>query len=114
MMRRRNRITLVLCALALALLPTACSEDPNIPDVIPVDGGGTDKTEPEVPTNLATEPAPCYNKVVAHRGGSAECGVPDNSRASLKYAMGLKCYAMECDIYWTKDNDVVIAHATDT
>lgn len=51
------------------------------------------------------------NKVVAHRGGSAESGYPDNSRAGLRYAMGLKCYASECDIYWTSDNDVIIAHA---
>jgi Glycerophosphoryl diester phosphodiesterase len=58
-----------------------------------------------------TEPAPCDNKIVAHRGGSSECGMPDNSRGSLKYAMTLKLYASECDIYWTKDNNVVIAHA---
>lgn len=62
----------------------------------------------------ATEPAPCTNKIVAHRGGSTECGMPDNSKASLRYAMSLKLYGSECDIYWTKDNNVVIAHASDT
>lgn len=51
------------------------------------------------------------NKVVAHRGGATECGYPDNSRAALRYAMSLGCYASECDIYWTSDNDVIVAHA---
>ena len=51
------------------------------------------------------------NKVVAHRGGATESGYPDNSRAALRYAMGLGCYASECDIYWTKDNKVIVAHA---
>ena len=54
------------------------------------------------------------NKVVAHRGGSAEAGTakyPDNSIASLSYAISLGCYASECDIYWTADNNVVVAHA---
>ncbi len=51
------------------------------------------------------------NKVVAHRGGATECGYPDNSRAALRYAMNLGCYASECDIYWTSDNDVIVAHA---
>ena len=115
MMRRWKQITAIFCAAALALVPTGCGEDLNIDPVtpvVPVDGGG--KTDPPAPTDRPTEPAKCSNKVVAHRGGSSECGAPDNSRASLKYAMSLGCYAMECDIYWTKDNDVVIAHATDT
>ena len=51
------------------------------------------------------------NIVIAHRGGSKEGSVPDNSIASLKYAMGLGCYASETDIYWTKDNKIVVAHA---
>lgn len=57
------------------------------------------------------KPLPAKNNIVAHRGGSAECGFPDNSIASLRYAMQLGCYASECDIYWTKDDNVVIAHA---
>ena len=116
MMRRKNQIAAILCAVALAFLPTGCRPDLNIPDVDPVPVTPVDPVDPvdPTPTTRPTEPAACTNKVVAHRGGSAECGVPDNSRASLKYAMGLKCYAMECDIYWTKDNDVVIAHASNT
>lgn len=31
--------------------------------------------------------------------------------AALEYAMSLGCYGMECDIYWTKDNDIIVAHA---
>lgn len=49
--------------------------------------------------------------VVAHRGGSAEGKCPDNSLASLRYAISLGCYASECDIYWTKDDNVIVAHA---
>lgn len=59
----------------------------------------------------ALTPAACDNNIVAHRGGSAECGFPDNSLSSLKYAMSLKLRASECDIYWTKDNNVIVAHA---
>ena len=56
-------------------------------------------------------PAACDNIVVAHRGGSKEAGLPDNSIAALRYAKSLGCYASECDIYWTKDDNVVVAHA---
>ena len=59
----------------------------------------------------APKPLDPGNKVVAHRGGATECGYPDNSRAALRYAMNLGCYASECDIYWTSDNDVIVAHA---
>ena len=50
--------------------------------------------------------------VVAHRGGAKELGeaVPDNSIASLDYAMSLGCYASECDIYMTTDRRVIVAH----
>lgn len=57
------------------------------------------------------KPLPATNKVVAHRGGSKESGYPDNSRAALRYAMRLGCYGSECDIYWTSDNKVIVAHA---
>ena len=53
------------------------------------------------------------NIVVAHRGAVKEFGVPDNSLASLRKAIGLNCYGSECDIYWTKDNNVIVAHAND-
>lgn len=36
--------------------------------------------------------------------------MPDNSLASLDYAMSLGCYASECDIYITADKQVVVAH----
>ena len=60
-------------------------------------------------------PTKANNIIVAHRGGSAEAGkttTPDNSIASLRYAKSLKCYAAETDIYWTKDNRIIVVHAT--
>ena len=51
------------------------------------------------------------NKVVAHRGGAMETGIPDNSMEALNYTIGLGCYAAECDVYITKDNRIVVAHA---
>ena len=51
------------------------------------------------------------NKIVAHRGGSIEKGCPDNSIEALNYAIDLGCYASECDIYLTKDERVIVAHA---
>lgn len=84
----------------------SCKGHLDIDPVTPGGGSGTD-------TETAVDPAPCSNKIVAHRGGSSECGSPDNSIAALKYAMSLKLYGSECDIYWTKDNDVIVAHADD-
>lgn len=68
-------------------------------------------TPPDQPTAPGDAPSECDNIVVAHRGGSTECGQPDNSIASLTYAMERGCYGSECDIYWTKDNNVIVAHA---
>lgn len=102
-----------LSAFILSLIPSVvllagCSKE-DIYDGQPVwpDGGQGSTEEP------ATSPAECDNIVVAHRGGSTEAGTgfPDNSRASLRYTMDLGCYASECDIYWTKDDNIVIAHA---
>lgn len=68
-----------------------------------------------VQTKVTTESLPIPkkldNRVVAHRGGSLEKNCPDNSMEALNYAIGLGCYASECDIYITKDNQVVVAHA---
>ncbi|MCF0174147.1 MAG: glycerophosphodiester phosphodiesterase [Bacteroidales bacterium] len=86
-------------------LAAACKPDINVNPPSPV------PPQPTPEPTVVTEPAPCDNKIVAHRGGAAEANLPDNSLAALKYAMGLKVYAMECDIYWTKDNNIVIAHA---
>lgn len=102
-----KKIFLISSVTAVILgLFTACSEDRLLPEAKPTNGnqGGEEPV-------LSLEPAACNNKIVAHRGGSSECGSPDNSIASLKYAMSLKLYASECDIYWTKDNNVVVAHA---
>ncbi len=51
------------------------------------------------------------NRVVAHRGGSMEKNCPDNSIEALNYAVALGCYASECDVYLTKDEKVIVAHA---
>lgn len=69
--------------------------------------------EIETPENWTekpeTEKTSVY-KVVAHRGGSAECKLPDCSVASLKYAISQNCYASEADIVLTGDNDILICH----
>lgn len=36
---------------------------------------------------------------------------PDNSIEALDYAIALGCYASECDVYLTKDERVIVAHA---
>lgn len=62
-------------------------------------------TGPSKPGTEIKTPAEVGNRVVAHRGGSTEAGTrqfPDNSVAALNYAIGLGCYASECDIYLTK------------
>ena len=108
-----TRITGALAAGALALMSLAgCDDDYLYPVEYPVydpDGGSDNGSCDEIPV-----PEKVNNKVVAHRGGSAEAGTakyPDNSIASLSYAISLGCYASECDIYWTADNNVVVAHA---
>lgn len=69
--------------------------------------------EIETPENWTekpeTEKTSVY-KVVAHRGGSAECKLPDCSVASLKYAIIQNCYASEADIVLTGDKDILICH----
>jgi len=49
-------------------------------------------------------------KIVAHRGGYLENGLPPCSIASLKKTIGQYCYGSECDIMWTKDNEVIVCH----
>ncbi len=101
----------LLALSAAALLTLYSCEKHEIPQPKPAP---TPEKETDEPKEFSSEPAPCDNRVVAHRGGSMESGAPDNSRASLKYTMSLKCYAMECDIYWAKDNNVIIGHAENT
>lgn len=82
----KNFIAAVICVVGLTLgLPVfgQVLPKPNIPD----------------------------NKVVAHRGGSMEIDIPDNSMEALDYTIGLGCFASECDVYITKDNRVIVAHA---
>lgn len=69
--------------------------------------------EIETPENRTEKPETeqtAVYKIVAHRGGSAECKLPDCSVASLKYAISQNCYASEADIVLTWDNDILICH----
>ena len=69
--------------------------------------------EIETPENWIEKPETektAVYKVVAHRGGSAECKLPDCSVASLKYAISQNCYASEADIVLTGDKDILICH----
>ena len=92
---------------------SACGgkEEPELPDFNRGGGnGGSDPVE-------SVYPAPCDNIVVAHRCGAKEArelssGYPDNSIKALTYAQGLGCYAVEIDIYWTKDNNVIVHHGS--
>ena len=97
---------LMLLTLVAAGLAAGCSDDED-----PL----KDWTGPSKPGTEIKTPAEVGNRVVAHRGGATEAGTrqfPDNSVAALNYAIGLGCYASECDIYLTKDDDVVVAHAS--
>ena len=104
----------LVAAGALVSGVSACTKDNALPTAKKVTPGGNtdDPDDPgDTPTDEPITLAPCTNKVVAPRGGSKEYNCPDNSRQSLRYAMYLKCYASECDIYWTKDNNIIIGHA---
>ena len=76
-----------------AAIACGCTEIETPPNKVAVSSGGTG-----------------VYKVVAHRGGYQECARPDCSISSLKYAIMLRCWASECDIVLTKDNDVLVAH----
>jgi glycerophosphoryl diester phosphodiesterase len=71
----------------------------------------TDYDTPPNKVQYASDGGVIY-KVVAHRGGYLECLRPACSVAALKYAIYLRCYASECDIVLTKDNDVMVVHPT--
>ncbi|MBK9566561.1 MAG: glycerophosphodiester phosphodiesterase family protein [Saprospiraceae bacterium] len=51
-----------------------------------------------------------YNPVVAHRGAWKSQGLPENSIASLKYAIQLGCSGSEFDVRMTADNVAVVNH----
>jgi len=103
-----KKLSILLMVAATAVFAASCEKDnwSDQPDWNTI-------TPPDQPTGPSEKPSECDNIIVAHRGGSAEAGAaaPDNSIAALIYAMELGCYASECDIYWTKDNNVIVAHA---
>lgn len=94
-------------AIAAAVALSSCTKDewPDQPDWSQI------PNPDETIDDGLLKPAAGSNNVVAHRGGAVECNAPDNSLASLQYAIEQGCYASECDIYWTGDDNVVIAHA---
>ncbi len=51
-----------------------------------------------------------YNPVIAHRGAFKKNGLPENSIASLKEAIRLKCFGSEFDVWMTADDSLVINH----
>lgn len=102
----------ILALAAAAMFVVGCEKDgpdsPWGPGYTP--GGGGNGTGDEEVVVKPIEKAD--NIVVAHRGAVKEFGgTPDNSIASLRNAIALGCYGSELDIYWTKDNDVIVAHA---
>jgi len=50
------------------------------------------------------------NPIVAHRGAFKKNGFPENSIASLRHAIELKCTGTEFDIHMTADDSLVINH----
>ena len=50
------------------------------------------------------------NIVVAHRGAWKKNNLPENSIASLQYAIELKCTGSEFDVWMTADDSLVINH----
>lgn len=53
------------------------------------------------------------NKIIAHRGAWKEFNLPQNSVASLKKAIELKCFGTEFDVHLTKDLIAVVNHDAD-
>jgi len=51
-----------------------------------------------------------YNPVVAHRGAWKKNNLPQNSIASLKQSIKLKCAGSEFDVRMTADNVLIIHH----
>lgn len=88
--------------LILSLVFISCSAEESTP----VDPGNSPGQVEQL-----QKPRKANNKVVAHRGGAMEKKCPDNSLEALNYAIELGCYASEIDVYITKDNQVIVAHA---
>lgn len=49
-------------------------------------------------------------KVIAHRGAWKNKGIPENSIASLKYAIELGCYGSEFDVHLSADSIPFVLH----
>ncbi len=108
MVKRLSILSLVAVAMFFVGCDTEDGPDsPWGPGYVPPQGGGEDNKE-----FVAKPIEKADNIVVAHRGAVKEFGgTPDNSLASLRNAISLGCYGSELDIYWTKDNNVIVAHA---
>lgn len=52
-------------------------------------------------------------KVIAHRGAFKNTKVPENSIASLKEAIKMKCYGSEFDVHMSADSEVYVHHDHD-
>ena len=50
------------------------------------------------------------NPVISHRGAWKNTGNPQNSLASFRDAAKLGCHGSECDVWFTKDDSMVIFH----
>ena len=102
----------ILSFVALTVLFVGCNTEdgPDLPWGPGLGNGGGNSGNDNYEWN-AKPIQPADNIVVAHRGVCSEIGAPDNSLASLRGAITMNLYGSECDIYWTKDNNVVIAHA---
>lgn len=50
------------------------------------------------------------NPVIAHRGAWKKNNLPENSIASLREAIRLKCYGSEFDVHFTRDSVIVVNH----
>jgi len=63
-------------------------------------------------TSMAQKPITSWhkNQVVAHRGAWKTKGLPENSIASLKEAIRLKCHGSEFDVHMTLDSVLVVNH----
>lgn len=57
-----------------------------------------------------TDELPQGSKVIAHRGHWNVAGASQNSRASLKNAIDLKCYGSETDVWLTTDGKLMVNH----
>ena len=102
----------ILSLAAVAVLFIGCdTEDDNLPWGPGLGTGGGNTGEDTNNEWVAKPIQPANNIVVAHRGVCKEISAPDNSLASLRGAIALGLYGSECDIYWTKDDNVIIAHA---